>query len=802
MTTAPLTHLRVVDLCDLRGALAGRLLADLGADVIKIEPPGGDPGRWQPPFAGGIAAADRSLPFLYRNANKRGAVIDLADADGMQRLTDLCQHADILLENFETDERRRTHLTPAEVQARHPHLIHVAIADFGLSGPRAQWRAEPLPALAASGALHASGFLDRPPCSIPGFLAHDCASIFGVVGALTAVLDRAQHGNGQTIEVSVQEAALQGLNPWSIPLADYARMYPLLPVAPPRNADGTYLVLPTADGFVRLLPGTVRHWRAFVALLGGVEALSGPEWENAIYRLLNGDVIRMLAADALRDRRRDEVFAEARRLGVPTAPLNTPDEFVVAEQTRVRGYFQRTGFPHIGEAPFAPAPFTFSLTPAVLRRAAPALGENTSGFAARTPEGTSRLTSSPPLTGQRVIDLGVGAVGPEVCWVLGELGAEVIKIESRANLDFLRCVTIEPDTPNRAWTFNDECRGQKSVCLDLRTPRGRALALQLCATADVIVENNRGGVVRQWGLDYEDVRRVRPEVIYLASQGFGRGGPLGEAQAFGPLNSSFAGVNWLWNYPDSPYPAGVALNHPDHIASKLGAVAVLAALEHRRRSGAGQFIDMAQTEAAAYLIGEFYLEGPCTGRPAAQRGNAADFAVPHGVYPCAGDDRWCAIAVVGDEAWANFVECLGWAHTPQWNALEGRIAARAEIDAAVAEWTRTRTPEDAAATVQAAGVSAMPVQNPDDHRADAHFAARNSIVTVQHPEMGPERHAGNPIRMSRTQLVTAGPAPLLGADTGEVLTRVLGLSAAEVAQLIEGGVCGYRKRRPSAGSQR
>jgi crotonobetainyl-CoA:carnitine CoA-transferase CaiB-like acyl-CoA transferase len=835
MPASALAHLRVIDCTDLRGALAGRLLADLGADVIKVEPPGGDPGRWQPPFVGNVRAPDRALPFLYRNANKRGTVMDLHDAHGRQRFAELCEQADILFENFAAEERRMLGLDPAEVRARHPRLMHVAIADFGLSGPRAGWRAEPLVAFAASGALHASGFLDRPPCWLPGFLAHDCASVFAVIGALTGMLERERVGGGQSIEVSVQEAALHGLNPWSIPLADYARMYPLVPASPPRNADGAYLVLPTADGHVRVLPGTARQWRGFVQLLGNPEALAGEEWENPIFRLLNGDAIRLLATGALRERRRAEVFAEARRLGLPMAPVNTPDDFVQEEQTRIRGYFRRTDFPHIGGAPFAPAPLNFSATPAVLKRPAPELGKSGSadswlraadreerasrasagsveescqgqhpvrpeespsigcasnGVAAENPSASrAGNTQAPPLAGMRVIDLGVGAVGPEVCWVLAELGAEVIKIESRVNLDFLRAVTVEPDMPNRAWTFNDECRGQKSVCLDLRTARGRELALQLCTAADIVVENNRGGVVGKWGLDYDDVRRVRPDAIYVASQGFGRGGPLGEAQAFGPLNSSFAGANWLWNYPDAPYPAGVSLNHPDHIASKLAAAAVLAAIAHRRRTGEGQLIEMAQTEVAAYLLGEFYLEGSCTGRSPVQRGNAAEYAVPHGVYPCAGDDRWCAIAVTSDAAWERFVGCVAWSPHPNWASLEGRLAARAEIDARVAEWTRTREPEDAAATLQAAGVSAMAVLSPDDSRADAHLAARGAIVTVQHPEIGPEHHIGNPIRMSRTRWVTAGAAPLLGADTEEVLTRVLGLASQDVERLVAEGVC-------------
>jgi crotonobetainyl-CoA:carnitine CoA-transferase CaiB-like acyl-CoA transferase len=786
---APLAHLRVVDLTDLRGALAGRMLADLGADVVKVEPPAGDPGRFRPPFAGDVAAPDRSLPFLFRNANKRGAVVDLHDADGWRRFCALCERADVLLENLGPAEQRRHGLSPEEVRARHPHLVHVAIADFGLAGPRAGWRAEPLVAFAASGGLFASGFPDRPPCWHPGYLAHDCASFYAAVGALAALLVRARDGGGQTVEVSVEEAALAGLNPWSIPLADYARLYPLLPVCPPRNADGAYHVLPTSDGYVRVLAGTPRHWRAFVALLGDPEALAGAEWELAVYRLLNGDVVRIIATEALAARSRADVLADARRRGVPMTPVNTPDQFVAEEQTRVRGFFQRADFPHLGEAPFARSPVNFSVTPAVLARPAPAPGEETGGFAARASPAAGAAGATPALAGVRVIDLGVGAVGPEIAGLLGDLGAEVVKIESRANLDFLRLVTLEPDQPNRAWTFNDESRGQQSVCLDLRTPRGREIALALCATADVVVENNRGGVVHAWGLDYEDVRRVRSDVVYVASQGYGRGGPLGEIQAFGPLNSSFAGANYLWNHADAPYPAGSALNHPDHAASKMAVVAVLAALEHRRRTGEGQMIEMAQTEAAAFLIGEVYLEGPTTGRPAAPHGNAVSWAAPHGVYRAAGEDRWVAIVVADDRAWARLGECLGWAPEPALATLAGRLAAGAALDARLEEWTRERSAEETAAMLQAAGVSAMTVMNPDDQRADAHLAARGAIVTVEHPEIGSERHVGNPIRMSATETRPMGPAPLLGEHTEAVLRGVLGLTREEVARLVEEGVC-------------
>src|SRR2546428_4186808 len=288
----PLAHLRVVDLTDLRGAFAGRLLADLGADVVKVEPPRGDPGRFVPPFAGGVAAPDRSLPFLYRNANNRGAVLDLHEAGGWHRFCMLCERADILIENLGPEGERRHGLTPAEVQERHPHLVHVALADFGLTGPRAGWQLEALPAFAASGALHASGFPAGRPCWLPGYAARGCGATFAGAGALAAVLVRARSGAGQTVEVSVQEAALNGMNPWSIPPADYARLYPMLPVAPPRNADGAYHVLGTADGYVRVLPGSPRQWRAVRAPLGHPDPPEGEHRGGPLFRPLNRGGVR------------------------------------------------------------------------------------------------------------------------------------------------------------------------------------------------------------------------------------------------------------------------------------------------------------------------------------------------------------------------------------------------------------------------------------------------------------------------------------------------------------------------------
>jgi crotonobetainyl-CoA:carnitine CoA-transferase CaiB-like acyl-CoA transferase len=691
-----------------------------------------------------------------------------------------------------------------------------------------------LPAFASSGAHWASGFADRPPCWLPGFQAHDCASVVAVVGALAAIASRGRDGRGQTVEVSVQEAAMASLAPWSVILADYARRFPLLPQALPRDADGPAVVLPVADGWVRLLAVTPRQLRALVALVTGREpepmsarpapheAHPDPRWaaiQAAAARIAEGSVdlanlvvgavsrlpvhpgllpavhaalqtFRLVAGTALAKRRRDEVVAHGLRLGLPIAPIHHPEEFVYAEQTRVRDFFRQTDFPHLGRAPVAPFPCRLSATPVVLPRPAPTPGEDGGDFTPRGhPANTDPVDARPPLAGLRVVSFCVGAVGPELCGTLRDLGAEVVKIESARSPDFLRRLTLDFTSPNRSFMFNDENRGQRSVCLDLSTEAGRALALRLCATADVVAENRQGGLLDYLGLGFEAVRAVRPEVIYASSQGFGRGGPLGAAPAYGPMAAAFAGATWLWNHPDAPYPAGSSLEHPDHLAGRLLAVAVLAALEHRTRTGEGQYIELSQSEAAAFLLGHFYLQEACTGRPVVQRGNAAEDACPHGVYRSRGDDAWIAIAVADDVAWTRFCGVVSWQLEPRVATVAGRLAARHELDARVAAWTSSHTALDATTRLQSAGVSAFPVEAPDEHRADPHLAARRALVTLDDPDVGDVLHVANPIRLSGTPLAPPAPAPRLGADTEEVLVRLLGLTSDEVRRLVDEGVC-------------
>ena len=777
----PLSWLKVVDLTDLRGALCARILADLGADVVRVERAGAD--------------VD-SLAHRYRNANKQGITLDLTDAADRARLDDLLATADVLVENLDENSCDAANLHNHVLAAAHPHLVQVVLADMGLSGPRASWHLEPLPALAASGALWASGFPQLPPCNAPGHLAHDCASVYGAIGAVAGVLDRERRGDGhgQLVEVSVQEAALAATIPWSIAMQDYAAPGSYLPVDGRRNAEGAYWVLPASDGWVRVVVGSPKQWVGFKKLMRDPEVFEAEEWTNPRFRLENSDVIRMVAEDRLTDRTRAELFEEALSYGATVGVLHQPSEFVAHAQVRTRDAFVDTGFPGVEGLPFAVSPIRLARTPSSIR--VPAQVSEDAAFGERAAPAGAPLGPGKDLLldGVRVVEFGVAAVVPELCAVLSELGADVIKIESMANPDVLRMGTGRVELVNQSFTFNDECRGRRSVLLDLTTERGRELALALCASADVVAENQRGGALDRRGLGYHDVRARNPRVIYASSQGYGRGGPFGEMPAYGPLNAGFSGMHMLWNHPDAPYPCGTSMNHPDHLAGRLLAVGVLAALREREASGEGQFLELAQTEAAAYLIGEKYLHAARDGTDPAPLGNAHPTAAPHGVYPSAGDDQWVAIAIMDDDAWTRLCAAVGWTSDPLLGDpsladASARVAARDALDARLAEWTSTRTKEAAAEELQAHGVSAMPVMGPLDHHADEHLRERGAIVTLHHALGGDERHIGNPIRMSRLPQRRAEAAPLMGEHTEAVLGEVLGLTPDDVAALRESGVC-------------
>ena len=390
-----------------------------------------------------------------------------------------------------------------------------------------------------------------------------------------------------------------------------------------------------------------------------------------------------------------------------------------------------------------------------------------------------------PLENVVVLSFSTGGVGPDSCKILGELGADVIKIESKDNLDFMR--TIGPDINNIAG-FNEANRSKRSFGVGLGSAKGKELVGQLVKKADIIVENFRGGVMKSLGFDYEEARKLNQRIIYVSSQGFGGGGPYSEFQAYGPMLSAASGMLSFWAQPDDPYPVGSNSPLPDHMASKHVVIAALAALDYRRRTGKGQFVDMAQTEVAASLVGEHYLDYTFNRRVAQPMGNRSPYAAPHGCYPCKGADDWCAITVFTDEEWWLFCEALGdpeWTQDPMFADVLCRLKNVDELDKHVSEWTATLDAHVVMDALQAVGVAAGVVQRAPDTLADPQLKWDGAIVELDHPVAGRRLYPGVPFKMSGAEIPASTAAPMLGEHTEEICRGLLRMSDDEIKRLVD-----------------
>ena len=394
----------------------------------------------------------------------------------------------------------------------------------------------------------------------------------------------------------------------------------------------------------------------------------------------------------------------------------------------------------------------------------------------------------PPLAGIRVVSLGTGGVVPDCVKTLAEMGADVIKIESKQNLDMMRTIGGDIDgVPG----FNEINRNKRSFGVNLKTESGRELVRRLLEKSDVVTENFRAGVVERLDLDYESVRQIKPDIVYLSSQGFGKTGPYSGHRAYGPLMAAASGMLRLWAHPDDPYPVGSTSPIPDHFASKHAALAILSALDYRRRTGKGQFIDMSLVEVGANLIGAHYLEHTVNAREPQPVGNRVPYASPYGVYRCKGDDQWCAISVFTEQEWRCLCRAVGhpeWIEDERFADTVSRLRNGDELDILVEDWTSRHEPVDVMNTLQAAGVAAGVAARSTDALADPQLRHLNAFVEVDHPVAGKRIYPGIPFKITGMTFPESRPAPLFAEHTEEICRQILQLSEDEIRRLVDEGV--------------
>lgn len=405
---------------------------------------------------------------------------------------------------------------------------------------------------------------------------------------------------------------------------------------------------------------------------------------------------------------------------------------------------------------------------------------------------TDKQLGRQALEGIKVLDFSWVLVVPISTRYLADHGAEVIKIES----------TVRPDLGRVTAPFKDGVPGfernvlfgwgngsKKSICLNLQHTRGRELAMRLARWADVITESFTPGVMESWGLSYAELREVNPSVIMLSGSVFGQTGPCRHHPGFGWNLNALAGFTELTGWPDREA-AGPNMAYPDLVAPWFAIASLLAAMDYRRRTGRGQYIDLAQFEASLLFLSPTILDYTVNGRIGQRNGNRCPYAAPHGVYRCKGEDRWCAIAVFNEDEWRRFSTAIGtpgWSSDPRFSSLPGRLENSDELDVLVEQWTNQYDPEEVMARLQTAGVASGVVKNAKDLFEDIQLQARGHFGFLEHPVVGQLAHPSWSTHLSRTS-PTYGRAPLLGEHTEYVCSTILNLSDEELAELLSAGV--------------
>ena len=717
-------------------------------------------------------------------------VVDLTEAAGRQRFDDLLSQADVWVDASRPGELAAIDpgLDPPAVAARHPHLVVTSVTDFGQTGPYATHLGTDLISIAMGGLLFRSGSPDRPPVAPPGSMGHDSAGVAAALATVLAVWQRRVDGLGQHLDVAATEAVANltdwGIPGWSLSGGTGARA----------GAGPIYPIYPCADGHVRMVsPLNPREWQALREWLDDPEELAGPEWDDITHRFANAATINELIVRFFSTRGKEELARDAMERGLAVTPVLRPGEVLDNEHATSRATFADTEVAPGVAGRLMAGWFSVDGERAGYRDRAPHPGEHDD--AAWSDDGWSAPEAQPgtvpaerPLEGLRVLDFGVGAVGVEGGRLLAEYGADVIKVESSVHPDFIRVVFGSDMNP----MFASSSRTKRSLGVNLETEAGRDLVLRLVEAADVVVENSATGVMARLGMDHASLSERNPGIVMVSSQLMGDRGTWSGWKGYGPNTRAPGGITWLWAHPDQEDdPPGTSAVHPDHFVGRLLALLAVALLLRRERTGRGGHADAAQIDTAMGQIGDLLLAESVAAGSVRPVGNTSERGAPWGVYPCAGEDEWCVICVRSDDEWERLRAAIGapaWTEGASYGTADGRLSARAEIDDRLGEWTGERGAREVMEVLQAAGVPAGMVLHPALQAEDPQFQARRFMQAVDQPGLGSLVLEGPAFRGSRLADPLVRPAPATGQHTREVCATLLGLSDAEVDELVGAGV--------------
>lgn len=809
-----LSPFRVLDLTDEKGHFCGKMLGDLGADVIKIEPPAGDPSRSTGPFYHDIQDREKSLSWFAFNTSKRSIVLDLKSEEGKAFFKRLVATSDFVVESFSPGHMDKLGLSYQILNRINPGIIVISITPFGQTGPYRDFKAPDIILMAMGGQMHGAGEPDRPPVRVSLPQAHLFGSVHAALGGMIALQYRQRTGLGQHVDVSIREGVLRTLGT-VISFWEFGRE--LCPRMGPFRARGKLMqreVWPCKDGEVILSVMGSSHRSGMEPLAqwmkeeGCTGKFSSVDWESTnIPEAFNEEVATWQdeIARFFLTHTKAELNERALKSRIPLSACHTPGDILEDKQLTSRDFWVNVAHPELGTAITYPgASCKLSLTPWRISRCPPLIGEHTGEIlreiasppikktvaqnGAQTP-----VASRKALEGIKVADFSWILAGPLVTKSLADFGATVVRIESRKRVDPSRAgAPFKDGIPgvNRGGTFRFQNSSKYSMGLDLSQPKGLEVARKLVAWADVVVENFGPGTMERMGLSYRHLKEIKPDIVMLSSSNQGQTGPHREQRGFGWNLGGLAGFNHFTGWPDR---VGVAPNPAwtDFYAPWFGAVALLGAMEYRRRSGKGQYIDLSQYEAGLNFLAVALLDYTANGRAQMRQGNRSPHAAPHGAYPCRGEDRWCVIAVQTQEEWLAFAQAIGypeWVKDSKFAALESRKKHEDELETLVAAWSLNFSPDEVMVKLQGVGVAAGVVEDTRDLlENDPQVKHRGYFKYLNHAEMGMALHLDWPAHLPLTPAQLRS-APLLGEHTEMVCKEILGMSEGEFQKLQATGV--------------
>lgn len=779
--------LRVLEIgTGIASAYAARLLADQGADVVKVEPPGGDPARRLGPFADDVDE-ERSGLFLAVNLNKRGICLDLDD--DKDRLARLIGWANVVVHSSRRDEAEALGLDPTSIRATRPDLIVLAMTPFGLTGPYADFAASEL-TLSHGGGWAGLCPMAHPEPSYPPLKmhGHHCSMMAGVAGAMSVfavVRDRVRCGVGEYIDFSVL-AYVASVLEFGIHVYTYHGF--VIKRTVPRSLI-PWRIFDTKDGAIFLACIEQDQWERLVEFMGNPEWATLEVFATPAGRNQNQDVIHTFLEEFIGGWNTFDLYHAAQQQRICFAPVMTFENLASDRHLADRRFF--TTLPGDDARYVAPALLIDDERPQY-RRPAPRLGEHNTELQDAIPVPAARATSSParPLEGVRVLDLTWVWAGPFGSMNLAHLGADVIRVESSVRPDLYRRGPAAPEgvepSLNTNGMFNQWNQGKRSVGVDLRDPRGVEIVKALVAEVDVVFQNFATGVLERLGLGYEVLKAINPRVILASVSGYGQTGPYREYMGYGPATGPLSGLASASGFPgEGPEETGVAM--PDPTAGITAAYAVTAALLRRDETGVGEHLDVTLWEATAALNLDGWMEHALRGTQAERIGNRDPWMAPHGCFPAAGDDEWVTIACT-DDGFTELAKIIPGLKDERFATLASRKRHEDELDAVVSTWTGGLDRWYVTGVLQARGIAAFPSFTCKDIIEDPHLNARGFVERLVHPEVGARAHTGIPWRFAERPNGVRMPAPQLGGHTDEVLRDVVGLSDGQIDELRANGI--------------